>query len=464
MPRKSSHPPPYRSRHQPRTSHRTASYHPDEMLHFYRWTSPPGVMKILCIIIIILCVAMFACVASTLAWDYDASAMGIGGLGMGYGGNQGSAGGGTGYGGYGSGGSYGGGSGGYGYGGGSYMDPKSGKGFIIAIAAITFIAVLIIFILVVSRQNASQSPAFYLASIIICAILAVFMLIASIVYLVAINPTAQSSGSMMYNQILQLCAQYQNQDQASGIFLNQYLYHYCVVEPEEAIAVVLGFLVVVGLIILLVFAVKARSQIRRYGRDRVLWYDVKTITDGLTSHGIGEWVNNVSGHPEVFANDRNDQIGVSQPMVQSKEVQKPLYLPSGSDLTSSFNGMKSKLRDYDTGDSGDELDTDYDNEYPPIIDENERLEYKKDFDRDYMEYKRLQAELDDINQGLADVDKELDVLQEGSRQFMDAMEVYNHLKSLKKSADYQMKKKRCKQLKGKLSIIKRRVSDYDHRK
>lgn len=58
----------------------------------------------------------------------------------------------------------------------------------------------------------------------------------------------------------------------------------------KAIAVVLGFLVVVGLIILLVFAVKTRGQMRRYGRDRVLWYDVKTITDGLTSQGIGEWV------------------------------------------------------------------------------------------------------------------------------------------------------------------------------
>lgn len=189
-------------------------------------------MKILCIIIIILCVTMFACVASTLAWDYDASAMGLGGLGMGSGGSY--SGGSYGGGSYG-GGSYGGGLGGGlgGNGGGTYMDPKSGKGFIIAIAAITFIAVLIIFILVVSRQNASQSPAFYLASIIICAILAALMLIATIVYLVAVNPTSQTSGSMMYNQILQLCAQYQNQDQASGIFINQYLYHYCVVEPEE---------------------------------------------------------------------------------------------------------------------------------------------------------------------------------------------------------------------------------------
>lgn len=35
-----------------------------------------------------------------------------------------------------------------------------------------------------------------------------------------------------------------------------------------------------------------------------------------------------------------------------------------------------------------------------------------------MVYKRLQAELDDINQGLADADRELDRLEEGSPQFM----------------------------------------------
>ncbi|KAL0193598.1 hypothetical protein M9458_011894, partial [Cirrhinus mrigala] len=57
-------------------------------------------------------------------------------------------------------------------------------------------------------------------------------------------------------------------------------------------------------------------------------------------------------------------------------------------------------------------------EYPPIINEQERLEYKREFDRDHMEYKRLQAELDDINQGLAEADRELDSLQEGSPQFM----------------------------------------------
>lgn len=218
------------------------SYYPgDKMLHFYRWTSPPGVMKILCIIIIIMCVAVFACVASTLAWDYDMSMMGLGGGGgllPGYGSPYAGTYGGVIGGAYGSspyGGGIGSGTGGsYGYGyGGTQMDPKAGKGFIIAISAITFIAVLIIFVMVVSRQNAARSSKFYLAAIIICAILAFLMIIATIVYLVAVNPTAQSTGSVYYSQIRQLCAQYQTQTQAQGIFLNQYLYHYCVVEPQE---------------------------------------------------------------------------------------------------------------------------------------------------------------------------------------------------------------------------------------
>lgn len=211
------------------------SYYPDDrMIHFYRWTSSPGVMKIMCIIIIVMCVAVFACVASTLAWDYDMSLMGLGGSSMlpGYGGGSygGSYGGGYGssYGGGVAGGSYGG-----SYGGNTRMDPKAGKGFIIAMAAITFIAVLVIFVLVISRQKTARSPKFYLATIIICAILAFLMIIATIVYLVAVNPTAQSTGSVYYSQVVQLCAQYQNQNQAQGIFLNQYLYHYCVVEPQE---------------------------------------------------------------------------------------------------------------------------------------------------------------------------------------------------------------------------------------
>ena len=229
------------------------SHYPEsDFLHYYRWGSPPGVIKIISIIVVILCVAVFACVASTLAYD-NMSGGGLGGLIPGFGGAGSYAGGGS-YGGGvgsfggggssfgGSGSSFGGGGGG-GYGGSygsQYMDPRAGKGFMIAMAAITFIAVLIVFVLVVSRQASSRTPKFFLAAIIISAILAFMMLIATIVYLVAVNPTAQSSGSAVYSQIQQLCAQYQNQNQAQGIFINQYLYSYCVVEPQEVGSSVLG--------------------------------------------------------------------------------------------------------------------------------------------------------------------------------------------------------------------------------
>ncbi|XP_029960495.1 occludin b [Salarias fasciatus] len=469
------------SKHKYRYSERTSNpafYYPsDKLLHFYTWTSSPGVIKILCIIIIIMCVAVFACVASTLAWDYDMSLMG-GGAGLlpgvggsfgggsfqgGFGSSFGSAiGSGGAFGGYGGGlgGSYG---GGYGYGG-TQMDPRAGKGFIIAISAITFIAVLIIFVLVISRQNAARSHKFYLATIIICAILAFLMIIATIVYLVAVNPTAQSSGSVYYSQIRQLCAQYQNQNQAQGIFLNQYLYHYCVVEPQEAIAIVLGFLVFVGLIILLVFAVRTRAQIRRYGQERILWEEVKVVNTGLTN-SVGEWVTKVSGEPDALVNSPNYRVGGSAEYLDSLD-HKPIYLPGDSDINSSVGGPKSKYRDYDTGlESGDDLDDeeDFGMLFPPIIDEQERLTYKREFDRDHQEYKDLQAELDSVNQDLAGLNSELDRHTEGSPQFLDAFSEYTKLKNYKKSPDYQEKKRRCRYLRAKLSHIKKQISDYDRR-
>ncbi|CAJ1068619.1 occludin b [Xyrichtys novacula] len=460
----------HRHRHSEFTSNPAFSYYPgDKVLHYYRWSSPPGVMKILSIIIIIMCVAIFACVASTLAWDYDMSLMGLGGGGglvPGYGGYGNSYGAGSfggsysgSYGGtYGS--SYGGvGGGSYGYGG-AQMDPRAGKGFIIAIAGITFIAILIIFILVVSRQSAAQKPSFYLATIIISAILAFLMIIATIVYLVAVNPTAQSTGSIYYSQIRQLCAQYQNQNQAQGIFLNQYLYHYCVVEPQEAIAIVLGFLVFVALIILLVFAVKTRNQIRRWGPERVLWEEVKVVNDGL-HNSVGEWVKNVSGDPEIPLNDPNPHVGGSRDYLDQLDNNKPLYLPGDSDISSSVY----RTKDYDPGmESGDDLEEeDFSVLFPSILDEQERLTYKREFDLDHQEYKSLQAELDGINQDLADLDQELNRHAEGSPQFLDAMDEYTRLKNLKKSPNYQIKKKRCKYLRSKLSHIKRKISEYDRR-
>lgn len=57
-------------------------------------------------------------------------------------------------------------------------------------------------------------------------------------------------------------------------------------------------------------------------------------------------------------------------------------------------------------------------EFPPIVNNEEREDYKHLFDKDHQEYKELQAELDQINKRLADVDRELDDLQEGSPQFL----------------------------------------------
>lgn len=52
------------------------------------------------------------------------------------------------------------------------------------------------------------------------------------------------------------------------------------------------------------------------------------------------------------------------------------------------------------------------------MDEQERLNYKREFDRDHKEYKNLQRELDTINQNLADLDRELQQYPEGSPQFL----------------------------------------------
>lgn len=181
------------------------------------------------IIVLVLCVAIFACVASTLAYDSQGAMSGFGGM---YGGSYGGGYGGTYGGGYGGSSYYGAGNG-YGYGSiaGNYNDPRSGKGFMIVMAAFAFIFSLVVFIVIVSHQSLCQSRKFYLAVLIISAILALLMLIATVVYLVAVNPSSQAS-TAYGSQIAALCAPYQQQ-QMSGVLQNQYLYHYCVVEPQE---------------------------------------------------------------------------------------------------------------------------------------------------------------------------------------------------------------------------------------
>lgn len=56
--------------------------------------------------------------------------------------------------------------------------------------------------------------------------------------------------------------------------------------------------------------------------------------------------------------------------------------------------------------------------FPSIVDEEERLNYKREFDQDHQEYKSLQAELDGINQELAELDTQMNTHPEGSPQFL----------------------------------------------
>ncbi|KYO28260.1 occludin [Alligator mississippiensis] len=119
--------------------------------------------------------------------------------------------------------------------------------------------------------------------------------------------------------------------------------------------------------------------------------------------------------------------------------------------------------DYTTAmESSDERDKDeWSSVYPPITSDGARQEYKQEFDMDLKHYKQLCAEMDNINDELNQLSKQLDSLSEDSPQYQGVAEEYNRLKDLKRSPDYQTKKLETKSLRNKLFHIKRMVSDYD---
>ncbi|XP_053331363.1 occludin [Spea bombifrons] len=470
------------------------SYYPeDEIQHFYKWTSPPGIIKIMSILIVVMCVGIFACVASTLPWDLDITGQS---MGYGFGGSSGYSGGYTGYG-------FGGSQMGLGFAyGGNYTDPRTAKGFILAMAAFCFITAMVIFVMTVTRTQSSTTRKFYLIVIVVSAILGALVFIASIVYTIGVNPVAQASGSTFYTQIVSICNQFYS-PVTSGVFVNQYLYHYCVVEPQEAIAIVLGFLIVVAFAIIIFFAVKIRRKINRCGKMNILWRKDTIAETGDPQ--VEEWVKNVPVNPESVPamSEYNEKVNGSaleyrsvnalpsylEPNHDVHYVQEvypvkndtgmsPYVYSSGSESASKKAPPKKQLErarrypndhydtDYNTGgESCEELeDDDWDSEYPPIRSDHERQQYKRDFDAGRQEYKRLQEELDDVTKSLSELDKELDELPEDSQEYKKAAAEYNRLKEIKSSTDFKNKKEHCKQLRNKLNHIKRMVSDYDRNK
>lgn len=65
--------------------------------------------------------------------------------------------------------------------------------------------------------------------------------------------------------------------------------------------------------------------------------------------------------------------------------------------------------------------------YPEITSSSQRQEYKQEFDSDLRTYKRLCAEIDDINDELNKLSRELDTLNEGTSKYQvsDKVNTYN---------------------------------------
>nr|DBA23443.1 TPA: hypothetical protein GDO54_014357 [Pyxicephalus adspersus] len=441
------------------------SYYPEDEIphtqHFYKWSSPPGIIKIMAILIVVMCVGIFACVASTLPWDLDITGQS---MGYGFGGSSGYSGGYSGYG-------FGGSQMGLGFAyGGNYTDPRAAKGFILAMAAICFIISMVLFVMLVTRTQTSTTRRFYLIVIVASAIIGGLVFIATIVYTIGVNPVAQASGSAFYTQIVSICNQFYS-PVTTGVFVNQYLYHYCVVEPQEAIAIVLGFLIVVAFAIIIFFAVKTRRNINRYGKMNILWKKEKLQGEG--DPNVEEWVKTVSANLEAVPamSEYNDKVNGSvldyrsvngvqtysdhnMPSRVIPEEEYPVKNESGfspniysSSSDTSKKGpprnkrpgraRRSPNENYDTdyttgGESGEELeDEDWDSEYPPINSDQMRQEYKRDFDTGLQEYKKLQAELDEVSKSLSTLDRELDEHPEGSQSYRAIADEYNRLKDIK---------------------------------
>ncbi|XP_077777901.1 occludin-like isoform X2 [Podarcis muralis] len=412
-------------------------YIEDVPQHFYKWNSPPGIVRILEGVGVLLCVAIFACVASTLSWEY--------GYGYGYGGSMGSY--------------YGGGMGVYGgstYGGmgmgyyGGMANPRSANGFMLAMSILCFIALLALAITSLTKSSGSRSRRFYLVVLVLCAIMAFVMLIASIVYVVGVNPRAQMSSNYYVNPMLAMC----NSVYTTGVYASQYLYHYCMVDPQE----------------------------------------VKNVTDGASTHDETATLNysekpmsptHAPASPYNYKVSANGYYpGESQSSPPSyTQTANPAWTFSSSTLegnaresASKPSGRKGRRRrrnpeleesqyetDYTTAvESGDERDQDdWKSLYPPITSDSVRQDYKQEFDADLKRYKVLCAEMDAINDQINQLSKQLDYLPEDSLQYQGVAEEYNRLKDLKRTPDYQSKKMDSKSLRNKLFHIKRMVSDYD---
>lgn len=465
--------------------------------HFYRWFSPPGIVKTMEGLTALLCFIIFACVASTLVWDMPGYEGSIGGYIAGSGG-------------YGVGSGYYGGT--YGYQS-SYMTPYSAKSAMISMAALNFVVSLTFLVVSFSKMWCVRGKAFYLTVLVVDVVLAILQCIIDIVFVIGVNPMAQSSQSILYNPILMMCQSSLGTPSISagvntggfpGAYpsFNRYLYHYCFMDPEEAVALVCGLFVMIALIIAAYFAYKTRSKIWRHGKPNIYWEEPPILrtnrsqnsqdwrgtqytptvvlsekasphlkaensftsyTEGTVSvYSEGGYKSNVYSEnvkgfsPEpLYQNQWRSSSPVEEVEVQSSSVAEKAEVFEVEDVLCETG--------YTTAaDSATELHTyELEDTYSEITTDEQRRQYKKQFDVTFAVYKNLRAELDDISDQMNELSQELDTLHEESTKFQAVADEYNRLKDLKRSPEYKAKKLQCKKLRQELCRIKQLVKNYD---
>ncbi|XP_077580194.1 occludin-like [Stigmatopora nigra] len=468
--------------------------------HFYQWFSPPGFVKIFHGATVLMSFIIFACVASTLVWDFNGFGYGIGsgtGSGQGY------------YGGS------------YGYSS-SYMTPQSAKAAMISMASINFVVFLGFLVGSFSRSRAMRGSTLYLTFFICDTILAILQAIIDIIFVIGVNPMSQSSQSMLYNPILMMCQNIPDRPSFSGSvgsgfpggfpMYNQLLYHYCFMDPEEAVAFALGLMVVLALSFAAYYSWKTRSKIWHHGKDNIYWD--QPMVSLSERHNVQEWVNNVGeGHStqhastivisEKAASDlrggnnavshsHKNVLAHSEGLLNNSKLQEIAHpysnnSPAVCSIPSGYAESQGKLNTrgqgnpkyhtratmesqnemaYTTGgDTANELDDDQAqylfSQYTEILSDEQRREYKQDFQSALTRYKSLCKEMDEICDHIRMLSQELDTLDKNSIKYQGVVDEYNRLKDLKRAPEYQAKKKESKELRKKMFHIKKLIKNFD---
>ncbi|XP_072137412.1 RNA polymerase II elongation factor ELL2 [Mobula birostris] len=130
--------------------------------------------------------------------------------------------------------------------------------------------------------------------------------------------------------------------------------------------------------------------------------------------------------------------------------------------TNSDSGLNMKC----TGSSNSTLPTktpDYLVKYAAIMSQEQRQNYKDDFNAEYGEYRSLHARLERVTKRFLQLDAERKRLSPNTEEYkiIDEEVLQEYWKITKNSPNYHEEKHRCEYLHNKLAHIKRLIADYD---